>query len=116
MSDYFDLIRRRESCRNFDPNRPVEKEKLQRCAEAAWLAPSACNGQPWRYLVVTNPELVEKLRPLMMELNMNKFVKNCPADYILIQGAVLITTRCECFHKNAQTEWRKKNGQRCSVC
>ena len=38
MSDYFDLIQRRESCRNFDPNRPVEKEKLQRCAEAAWLA------------------------------------------------------------------------------
>ena len=79
MSDYFDLIARRESCRNFDPNRPVEKEKLQRCAEAAWIAPSACNGQPWKYLIVTNPELNEKLRPLMMELGMNKFVKNCPA-------------------------------------
>ena len=85
MSDYFDLIRRRESCRNFDPNRPVEKEKLQRCAEAAWLAPSACNGQPWRYLIVTNPELVEKLRPLMMELNMNKFVKNCPAFAVVLE-------------------------------
>ena len=85
MSDYFDLIRRRESCRNFDPNRPVEKEKLQRCAEAAWLAPSACNGQPWRYLIVTNPELVEKLRPLMMELNLNKFVKNCPAFAVVLE-------------------------------
>ena len=85
MSDYFDLIRRRESCRNFDPNRPVEKEKLQRCAEAAWLAPSACNGQPWRYLIVTNPELVEKLRPLMMELNMNKFVKSCPAFAVVLE-------------------------------
>ena len=76
MSDYFDLVQRRESCRNFDPSRPVEKEKLVRCAQAAWLAPSACNGQPWKYLIVTNPELAEKLRPMMMELGMNKFLKN----------------------------------------
>ena len=65
MSDYFELVKRRESCRNFDSNRPVEPEKLRRCAEAAWLAPSACNGQPWKYLIVTNPELAAKLRPLM---------------------------------------------------
>ena len=90
MSDYFDLIRRRESCRNFDPNRPVEKEKLQRCAEAAWIAPSACNGQPWHYLIVTNQELVEKLRPLMMELNMNKFVKSCPAFAVVLEENTIL--------------------------
>ena len=90
MSDYFDLIARRESCRNFDPNRPVEKEKLQRCAEAAWIAPSACNGQPWKYLIVTNPELNEKLRPLMMELGMNKFVKNCPAFAVVLEENTIL--------------------------
>lgn len=90
MSDYFDLIARRESCRNFDPNRPVEREKLQRCAEAAWIAPSACNGQPWKYLIVTNPELNEKLRPLMMELGMNKFVKNCPAFAVVLEEATIL--------------------------
>ena len=90
MSDYFDLIQRRESCRNFDPNRPVEKEKLQRCAEAAWIAPSACNGQPWHYLIVTNSELAEKLRPLMMELNMNKFVKNCPAFAVVLEENTIL--------------------------
>ena len=90
MSDYFDLIRRRESCRNFDPNRPVEMEKLQRCAEAAWIAPSACNGQPWKYLIVTNAELNEKLRPLMMELGMNKFVKNCPAFAVVLEEATVL--------------------------
>ena len=90
MSDYFDLIARRESCRNFDPNRPVEKEKLQRCAEAAWIAPSACNGQPWKYLIVTNPELNEKLRPLIMELGMNKFVKNCPAFAVVLEEATVL--------------------------
>ena len=90
MSDYFELVRRRESCRNFDPNRPVELEKLRRCAEAAWLAPSACNGQPWKYLIVTNPELAAKLRPLMQGLGMNKFLKECPAFAVVVQEPTLL--------------------------
>jgi nitroreductase len=85
MSDYFDLIKRRESCRNFDPNRPAEREKLERCAEAAWIAPSACNSQPWKYLIVTNPELVQKLRPMMQDLGMNKFVNQCPAFAVVLE-------------------------------
>ena len=85
MSDYFDLVRRRESCRNFNPDRAVEKEKLQKCAEAAWLAPSACNGQPWRYLIVTNKELCEQLKPLMMEFGQNKFLSNCPAFAVVLE-------------------------------
>ena len=44
--DYFELIRSRESCRNFS-SQPVEKEKLVACIEAARIAPSACNSQPW---------------------------------------------------------------------
>lgn len=45
MKDFFDLIARRESCRNYDPNKKVETEKLVKCIEAARLAPSACNSQ-----------------------------------------------------------------------
>jgi len=85
MSTYLDLVKRRESCRNFDPNRPVEREKLERCAEAAWLAPSACNSQPWRYLIVTNPDYAAKLRPLVQELGMNKFANDCPAFVIVLE-------------------------------
>ena len=85
MSNYLDLVKRRESCRNFDPNRPVEKEKLALCAEAAWLAPSACNSQPWKYLIVTNPDYVQKLRPLMQEFGMNKFVNQCPAFVVVLE-------------------------------
>jgi nitroreductase len=84
MSDYFELIQKRESCRDFDA-RPVEKEKLERCVEAARLAPSACNSQPWKYLVVTNPEMVKKLRPMMQDLGMNKFVDACPAFAIVLE-------------------------------
>lgn len=49
--DFQDLIRRRYSVRAYDP-RPVEEEKLARVLEAACLAPSACNRQPFRIVVV----------------------------------------------------------------
>ena len=44
--DFFDLIARRESCRDFSPA-PVEREKLIKILEAGIIAPSACNSQPW---------------------------------------------------------------------
>ena len=84
MSDYFDLIQRRESCRSYDP-KPVEREKLERCVEAARLSPSACNSQPWRYLIVTNPALAEKLRPCVQGLGMNAFADRCPAFAVVLE-------------------------------
>jgi nitroreductase len=51
----FEAIRRRKSVRAYAPAR-VEKEKLERILEAARLAPSAENIQPWYFIVVTDPE------------------------------------------------------------
>ncbi len=39
---------------------PVEREKLDLCLEAARLAPSACNAQPYRFIVLDEPALKEK--------------------------------------------------------
>lgn len=41
--------------------RPVEKNKIDRCLEAARLAPSACNAQPWRFIIIDDPVLKNKL-------------------------------------------------------
>lgn len=60
--DFQTLIRERYSCRDMDRNRPVEREKLQKIAEAARLAPSACNLQRQRLKIVTGKEGLEKLR------------------------------------------------------
>lgn len=46
-----DICRTRESVRDFAPL-PVEAEKLQAVLEAARLAPSACNRQPWKFFVL----------------------------------------------------------------
>lgn len=49
------LIRQRESIRSYD-TRPVETEKLYRILEAGHLAPSACNRQPWKFYLISEPE------------------------------------------------------------
>lgn len=78
MSDFFELIARRESCRNYE-DRPVESGKLKRMIEAARLAPSAVNSQSWFYTVVTGKEAVGAVRRCASQAGMNRFVKTCPA-------------------------------------
>ncbi len=53
------LIARRRSIRRY-LDKPVEREKILACLEAARLAPSADNVQPWRFLVIDDPELKDK--------------------------------------------------------
>ncbi len=52
-----DIIRRRRSCREFESEQPVAGEVLEQIVEAGRVAPSACNNQPWRFLVVSEPTL-----------------------------------------------------------
>jgi nitroreductase len=60
--EYTELIRTRESVRNYDPNRPVPKEILNKILDAGRLAPSACNYQPWKFLVISSLGLLEKVK------------------------------------------------------
>ena len=50
------IIGRRRSVRCF-LDKPVEKEKILACLDAARLAPSAENLQPWRFVVLDDPDL-----------------------------------------------------------
>lgn len=60
--EYFELIRSRESIRNYDPDRPVPKQILEKILDAGRLAPSACNIQPWKFLVISSAQMLEKVR------------------------------------------------------
>ena len=53
--NFLELVKTRRSVRRYG-GKPVEREKLELCLEAARLAPSACNAQPWRFLVFDDPE------------------------------------------------------------
>ena len=60
--EYTDLIRTRESVRNYDPSRQVPKEILERILDAGRLAPSARNIQPWKFLVISSDKMLAKVR------------------------------------------------------
>ncbi len=60
--DLNEVIRYRVSVRDYDPKRPVEKEVLKRVLEAGRLAPSATNAQPWKFIVVSSPEILKRVR------------------------------------------------------
>lgn len=53
---FLELVRNRRSVRRY-LDRPVEREKILTCLEAARLAPSAENVQPWRFLVIDDPDV-----------------------------------------------------------
>ncbi len=80
-----DLINKRRSVRNY-LNRPVPKEDLLKCIEAARLAPSACNAQPWKFIIVDEPQLKTRVcvRAFSGIYSINKFVINAPVLVVVI--------------------------------
>ncbi len=60
--EYSDLIKSRESIRSYDPGRPVPVEIIERILDAGRMAPSACNYQPWKFLVISSGDLLDKVR------------------------------------------------------
>ncbi len=94
MKTFFDLAHYRQSDRAFDPNRPVEKEKIERILEAARMAPSACNSQPWHFIVVDNPELKNEVADAVSAklLGMNHFTKQAQIHIVVVEEKVNLSS------------------------
>jgi nitroreductase len=60
--EFNDLIRTRESIRDYDPDRKVPSDVLERILDAGRLAPSAANRQPWKFILVSSAEVLEKVK------------------------------------------------------
>jgi len=82
---FIQLVKKRRSVRNYLATK-VERDKIERCLEAARLAPSACNSQPWYFVVVDNSELRDEIakKTLLPFTSMNRFVLNAPVIVALI--------------------------------
>ena len=73
--DFFDLIDKRESVSGY-LDKKVEREKIEKVIEAARVAPSACNSQPWKFIIVDDDEKVKSLGNMVHSTlvgNINKF-------------------------------------------
>lgn len=80
-----DLINERQSVRKYD-DKIVEREKIEECIKAAGIAPSACNSQPWKYIVVDEPELKNKVAKETFSkiLAFNKFAVQAPVIVVVV--------------------------------
>ncbi len=77
-------IRHRQSCRSFDPDKDVSDADILNALEAARLAPSSCNKQPWRFIIVRDKALREKLckEGLLPGISMS-WILNAPVIVVL---------------------------------
>jgi nitroreductase len=96
-----DLLSRRQSDRRY-LSTTVEKEKIERIVEAGRLAPSACNGQPWKFIIVDEPSLLLNVASSTESqvLNVNRFVKQAPLLIIIIREKSNFTSRAGDLVKN----------------
>ena len=75
-----EAIKGRTSIRQYT-DKPIEPEKLKQVLEAGRLAPSANNAQNWKFLVVQDHELRQKMIPAC---NDQSFVGQAPAILVAI--------------------------------
>ncbi len=89
---FLDLVNKRESCRHFS-GKAVEHEKLLNCIEAVQLAPSACNSQPWSFVVVEDDEKKSSVAKAVQRAGLNKFAENAGAFIIVCQEKANFTAK-----------------------
>ena len=80
--NFTEIARARQSCRSYDENRAIEPEKLAAIVEAARLAPSACNAQPY-HLTVCHGQTAKEVAKATQGMGMNKFATQAPVTIVV---------------------------------
>jgi nitroreductase len=103
MTSFLELVKQRQSVRKYD-SRKVEREKLELCLEAARLAPSASNGQPWKFVLVDDPDLLaEVAKETFGPLNsFNKFVPQAPVIIAIVIEKMKTITQVGAYLKDRE--------------
>lgn len=93
--NFLDIARLRHSLRKYAPDRTIPREALERCLEAARLAPSACNSQPWSFVIVETPAAVRALTEQACSglYKMNHFVANASALVVVTTEKMKLAAR-----------------------
>ena len=80
--NFLEIANTRQSCRSYDETRSVEDEKLNAILEAARLAPSACNGQPY-HITVCMGQAAKDVAAACQGMGMNKFAPQAPVMLVI---------------------------------
>lgn len=83
--NFQEVIQHRQSVRKYR-DKPVEKGKIEKLVEAVHVAPSACNSQPWKLIIVDDPELKNEVAKATFStaISFNKFATGAPVIAVLV--------------------------------
>jgi len=100
---FLDLARNRQSVRAYQ-DKPVQREKIERCLKAGRLAPSARNAQPWQFIVIDDLELRDKVarKTFNKIISFNRFSLQAPVLIIAISENKGIINKIGKVIKNKQ--------------
>lgn len=88
--DFLQLVQKRQSDRSY-LDTPVKREDVELCIEAARLAPSACNSQPWKFVIVDDAQLLHDMADASAGMGMNKFARQAPVIIAVVQEKMNFT-------------------------
>lgn len=63
MNAIIDALSFRHACKKFNPDKKISRPDMETILEAARLSPSSFGMEAWKFLVLSSPEIREKLRP-----------------------------------------------------
>ncbi|EGT3617688.1 NAD(P)H nitroreductase [Clostridium perfringens] len=91
---FFELVNKRESVRGYS-DKKVEREKILEVIEMTRVAPSACNAQPWKFVIVDDNELTKSIAENLYDpmIGINKFALTAPAFIVVVGEKRNITSK-----------------------
>lgn len=84
--DFFELVNKRESVRGYI-DKEVSKDIIEKIIETARVAPSACNSQPWKFVVVNDKKVVKNIANKLHDKiagGINKFAHTAPVFIVVV--------------------------------
>ena len=97
--EFSELVQKRQSDRKYAP-KPVAREHIIKCLEAARMAPSACNSQPWKFVVVDDRVKLIQISDAAIGLGMNKFTVQVPVLVAVVQENMNLEAKAGAVVKN----------------
>lgn len=79
--EFYKFIKKRRTVRDFS-DRPVPREIIEKCILAAGTAPNGANKQPWHFVVVSDPEVKQKIRIEAEKEEHEFYNRRAPEDWL----------------------------------
>jgi len=91
---FLELVQSRRSIRRYQ-NKPVEREKILQCIEAARLAPSAENVQPWRFIILDDPDIITEFSSQAFSgiYSLTRFAAKAPIIIVILAKLDVLANR-----------------------